>query len=236
MLGAESESPFRIVTKTASFQKSVLTDADADVLEQTFLDSLAKLRRTSVYGLLLHHCEDATAAGSEIIFERMQKLKARGQVQKIGISAYNPAQVDAVIERTAIDIVQVPFNVLDQRFKQSGCFSRLKRLGVEIHTRSAFLQGALLADPDSLPLNFSASRWRFARFRASSAEAGRSPLAAALHFVLSQEEINCCVVGVSAYAEFLEILEACDGSAPFADLTDLASDDEQLIDPRRWRR
>jgi len=234
VLSGENRTPFKIVTKTPGFRKAILTEKDADVLEQTFLDSLKKLHRPSVYGLLLHDCDDAKTPGSEIILERMKQLRSRGLVQKIGVSAYNPVQVDRVMERTSIDIVQVPFNVLDQRFQRSGCFSRLKNRGVEIHTRSAFLQGALLADPTSLPPHFAPHLWRFERFHAVSAAAGLTPLAAALGFVLNRQEVDCCVIGVSTCSELTEVLQAEARHACHIDFTEVSSEDEALINPSQW--
>ncbi len=234
-LDGQLGAAFRIVTKTPAFHKASLTSEDADSLERTFFESLKRLRRPGVYGLLLHHCEDAMAPGSEILFERMSMLRANGLVQKMGVSAYSPAQVDQVIERHAIDIVQAPFNLLDQRFRRSGCFARVKKRAIEVHTRSAFLQGSLLADPASLPSHFAPHLWRFEKFSASAAAVGMSRVAAALKFVLNQEEIDCCIVGVTTFAELQDVLQSLNADLPAAEFEDISSEDDQLVNPSRWR-
>src|SRR5450432_2751044 len=55
---------FRIVTKTPRFDDEPLTELHADRLESAAAESLTKLRRKRLYGLLIHHAPDALAAGS----------------------------------------------------------------------------------------------------------------------------------------------------------------------------
>jgi aryl-alcohol dehydrogenase-like predicted oxidoreductase len=228
-------TPFRIVTKTPKWGKDSIHPEDADRLEHSLLESLRKLRCSCIYGLLLHHCEDATAPGGELLFERMVSLRTQGLVGKIGVSAYSPKQVDAVIARHTIDLVQVPFNVIDQRFRTSGCFSRLKQRGIEIHTRSAFLQGSLLVDPKTLPPHFEKYLPLFRQFREVCAAQGLSPLSVALQFVLNQKEVDCCIFGVTTAAEFQQILQSVTLQAVNLDFEALPSDDETLVNPTHWK-
>ena len=64
---------------------------------------------------------------------------------------YDAADLALVMSRFTPDLVQLPFNALDDRLAVSGWLHRLKAVGVEIHARSAFLQGLLLMDPATLP-------------------------------------------------------------------------------------
>jgi aryl-alcohol dehydrogenase-like predicted oxidoreductase len=50
------------------------------------------------------------------------------------------------------DLVQVPYNYLDRRFEAD--FESLKKAGVEIHTRSVFLQGLFFMAPENIPSHF----------------------------------------------------------------------------------
>ena len=72
-------------------------------------------------------------------------------INKIRFSAYSPEQVDSLLSN--FDLIQVPFNIFDARLTRDGQISTLKNKNVEIHTRSAFLQGMLL-DFDNLPKHF----------------------------------------------------------------------------------
>ena len=43
-----------------------------------------------------------------------------------------------------IDVVQIPYNILDKRVIYSGWYRKLKKIGIEVHARSIFLQGLLV--------------------------------------------------------------------------------------------
>lgn len=80
----------------------------------------------------------------------MQQLKAQHLVKNIGVSVYEGKQIDGILERFDIDLIQLPLNVLDQRLLHSGHLAKLKNAGIEIHARSVFLQGLLLVSPAEL--------------------------------------------------------------------------------------
>ena len=82
-----------------------------------------------LYGLLLHHCDDLLAPGGERLWAAMAALKDRGLVAKIGVSVYTKRQIEAVLERFTIDLVQLPLNVLDQRLSREFLDS-IKRAGI----------------------------------------------------------------------------------------------------------
>ncbi len=126
---------FLIVTKTPKFPGRQITNRDAEILESTFLDSLRKLRQSQIYSLLIHDADSLLAPGSELLVDKLLELKRRGFVQKIGFSAYTPVQVKQILARFTVDIVQIPFSVLDQRMRLEGCLKQLKQSGIEIHAR-----------------------------------------------------------------------------------------------------
>ena len=51
------------------------------------------------------------------------------------------------------DVIQLPFNVFDNRFQVTGKLKKLKRLKVEIHARSIFLQGLFFKDVKNLSIS-----------------------------------------------------------------------------------
>ena len=229
------DARFRIVTKTHHFRKARITRDDADTLEGTFHESLRKLGRDSVYGLLLHNCDDALSPGGELLLERMSALQSRGLVRKTGVSAYTPEQVERVLEIAQISLVQVPFNVMDQRFQREGVFAHLKAKEVEIHTRSVFLQGSLLLSPDLLPANLAEYRSTFRAFENTARERDISPLHLALGFALAQDEIDQVIVGACSVSQLAEIVSvSAEGFSSLDDLRQLASNDERLINPSMW--
>jgi aryl-alcohol dehydrogenase-like predicted oxidoreductase len=230
------ESPFRIVTKTPSFRSAAIGDADVDGLEETLRRSLARLGRTSVHGLLVHHCDDLFAEGGRRLFSRMEDLKRQGLVEKIGISAYSPAQVDRAMDEFPLDLVQAPYSILDQRLSRGGQLERMARQGVEFHARSVFLQGLLLMEPAGLPGYFAPWQAQLLALRRAALTAGLSVLALALRFAVDQAWVAQVVCGVNHARQLTELLAACRQNVPLPALDGLAVGDPALIDPSRWPR
>lgn len=116
-------------------------------VKETFHQSLLNLGVKTLYGYLVHHF-DFFQDHSEI-FEHMRQLKDEGLIQKIGFSIYNPQQLQYLLDYSIqFDIIQFPYNIFDRQFEPF--MEKLTAMGVEIHTRSAFLQGLFFKDTESL--------------------------------------------------------------------------------------
>lgn len=227
---------FRIVTKTAVFDSGEVSQAHAERLRATFLESLDNLGRDRVYGLLVHHADDLLKPGGGRLIEAMQALQLEGLVDKIGVSVSGPRHIERVLDLFQPDIVQLPLSALDQRVLQTGHLAALKARGVEIHARSVFLQGLLLMPPQSVPLFFSPLRQVLDDFGSALQARGMTRLHGALAFVHQLEAVDYAVIGVQSSRELEQILDA------LGELTDeridfgpFAVGDEDMILPHRWK-
>lgn len=221
---------FRVVTKTPRFNAA----PDADQLERSLHASLERLRRDSVYGLLVHHADDLLGPGGELLMARMAALKAAGLVDKVGVSVYHASQIDALMARCDVDLVQLPFSLLDQRLLHSGHLARLKQRGVEIHARSIFLQGLLLMPPASLAPFFAPVRAHLQACRDRFDALNISPLEAALASVRAVGEIDIALCGVNDCAQLQAICGAADAAPTLEDAGSYALRDELFLNPARW--
>jgi aryl-alcohol dehydrogenase-like predicted oxidoreductase len=222
---------FTIVTKIPSLKDCADPYATAS---KHIANSLSHLKTDSIYGVMTHSVDDLLGVNGNEIWRAMSAAKQAGKVERIGASVYSPEQADAITRRYPIEIIQLPFNVFDQRALQTGLFDRLKHLGVEIHVRSVFLQGLLLSEIAQLPAALNVAAPLLASFRSQCSAMGCSPLTAALAFVRQQEAIDKIVVGVRNTEELAGILTAWQAEPILPDLSALASTDLQLIDPSNW--
>jgi len=239
-LALPPEHSFKIITKTPSFKTGRIEPVHAEELERVFRDSLARLRQSSVYGLLVHHAPDLTVEGSRCLLDLVEGFKSEGLVKKAGVSVYNSADLDAVLARWRPDIVQLPLNVLDQRMIASGHLERLKGLGIEVHVRSIFLQGILLEEPASLKPWFEPVREHLLRYRSYLAGRGLTPLQGALSLISSMEAVDYVLVGVLSTSQMKEIIAAIDrersrAQAEPLDLSPFACQNELMINPATWK-
>lgn len=195
--------------------------------------SLRRLRVNGLYGLLLHRPQQLLEQGGDDLYRALQRLKQNGLVNKIGVSIYDPSELDALFNRYQLDLVQAPLNLVDRRLIDSGWMKRLKEQGTELHVRSAFLQGLLLMNPGERPRKF--DRWAtlWAAYEDWLGQNQLTPTQACLRYSLSFPEISKVVVGVDSVKQFEEILRAAEGKTP--DVPDeLRCTDIDLINPARW--
>jgi len=215
--------PFRIVTKTINLSNGL------DAVRIRARQSAMQLKADT---LLVHAAGDLKGPDGDALWQALRALRDDGTFRRIGISTYVADDPVALAARFKPDVMQLPSSLLDQRLLTDGTLARLKDMGVEIHARSLFLQGLLFLD--RLPEKLRSAEAPLARLRARLQNAGTTPLAAALGFVLTRPEIDVGIVGVTSRAELDEILAAARMPLPDLDWADFALKDETVLMPSRW--
>jgi len=235
-IGATESVGFDIVTKLPP-----LPGAKTSVTQWVYSqveNSLTKLKRNSVYGVLLHNPADLLASNGDELLAALVSLKRDGLIKKFGVSIYAPTELDTLYSQIPSfrpDIVQTPLNVIDVSIASSGWLTRLFEMNVEIHIRSVFLQGLLLQQPNERSVGF--SRWSsvLAQFDSWSNAQQRSPLAACLGHVLSYPEVSKIIIGVTSANELKQIIAASSGNHVRAPQS-LQVTDVDLIQPMNWNK
>ncbi len=233
VLGKIGVQPWKVVTKLPAVPDGC-TDVTQWVQAQVE-GSLERMGIHSLHGLLLHRPGQLLEGiGAELI-AALQSLKANGLASKIGISVYGPAELDALYGRYTFDLVQAPLNILDRSLVDSGWAQRLKNDGVEVHTRSAFLQGLLLMPKEKRHAKF--ERWQdiWSVWDQWLAEIGLSPLQACLRFANPLDCIDRVIVGVDKLAQLEEIIAAAEGMLPSLPQFKTLQDN-RLVNPASWDR
>ncbi len=230
-LGEVGTQSFKLVTKLPA-----VPDACSDVsgwVQSQVAASLARLGVSAVYGLLLHRSEQLLGSNGKELYQALQELKDNGQVKKVGVSIYAPIELEAIAKLFRLDLVQAPFNLLDRRLLTTGWLQRLKGDGVEIHTRSAFLQGLLLMPQAAILPKFAPWSDLWKRWHKWLTDRDVAAVQACLAFPLAFPEIDRVVVGADSVNHLEQIIVAAN-SAPQVDLPNLQCEDENLINPVRW--
>ena len=230
-LGEIGIRDWQVVSKLPTIPESCsdITQWVADSVRE----SLDRLNVERLYGLLLHRPQLLLEQDGDRLYQALKQLKHGGLVKKIGVSVYEPAELDALCSRHQFDIVQAPFTILDRRLIDSGWLSRLAEQGTELHVRSVFLQGLLLMTPSDRPKTFNrwASLWSNLDNWLKHAEL--TPLQACLRYALSFSEINRVIIGVDSLNQLKEILQATVGPMPQVP-KELRTHDIDLLNPARW--
>lgn len=195
--------------------------------------SMTRLRVAQLYGVLLHRPAELLGHMGPALYAALQSIKFEGMTHKIGVSVYGPTELDALFNAYAFDLVQAPLHILDRSLVESGWAKRLHDKGIEVHTRSTFLQGLLLMPPSQRPAKF--NRWAdvWNEWDGWLAREGLTPLQACLRYVSNLSDIDRVVIGVDSANQLTQIVEATEG-----ELNDLpefnTSRDARLINPASW--
>jgi aryl-alcohol dehydrogenase-like predicted oxidoreductase len=224
VLGKVGVDNFKIVTKTASLKNGV-----NNVLKG-FYQSLESLNTKAIDGLLIHDIDELNSKDFNDLYKKIYALKLQGLVNKIGFSTYTPEQVDFLSENFDFDIIQLPFNVLDNRLTQGGQLKVLKNNGVEIHARSVFLQGVLL-DFDKLSDYFLAWKNEFDAYQVKVIKNKLTLLEYAINFVISVKEVDRVVVGVNSKQQLKGIIESI---KVHSNIEPFPINDINLLNPVLW--
>jgi aryl-alcohol dehydrogenase-like predicted oxidoreductase len=193
--------------------------------------SLSRLNCSSLEALLLHHPQDLIGPHGSELYAAINSLLSEKIIERFGVSIYAPNELDGIIGKFNIDVVQAPLNVFDRRI--IGVTDQLSALNIEVHVRSVFLQGVLIANPKDRPQRFQPWSEHFTRFDEWVHSTGMSAMACCLGFALQQPGVTKLVIGTTSKESLTEIMT----SIPNIHLevpADLQSSSEQLIDPRVW--
>lgn len=233
-LGAVGVEGWDVITKLPEMPAGA--SSPADWVASQVSASLARLGVGRLHGLLLHRPAQLIGAQGAALYRALEAERERGRVRAIGISVYGPDEMEALPRDMRFDIVQAPWNVLDQRMTRSGWAQRLQSQGCEFHARSVFLQGLLLMPAGARPAYF--SRWSglFEAWDRWLADNGLSPLQACLGHALAAPAISRIVVGVDSAAQLAQIITAASGAGAMPPLpAALATDDPALLNPALWK-
>jgi aryl-alcohol dehydrogenase-like predicted oxidoreductase len=229
IIGETSQNRFNIISKLPPLPLDV-SNVFEWVLAQVEA-SLSRLKCTSLDALLLHRPQDLTEAHGAELYAAINSLKVEKIIQCFGVSIYTPDELNGIIGTFDIDVVQAPLNVFDRRIL--GVIGQLSALNIEVHVRSVFLQGVLIAKPEDRPQRFNQWSEHFAMFDEWVNSSGMSAMACCLGFALQQPGVAKLVIGTTSATSLAEIMT----SIPNSHLevpAHLQSSIEQLIDPRVW--
>jgi aryl-alcohol dehydrogenase-like predicted oxidoreductase len=197
--------------------------------------SLQSLKTESIYGCLFHSY--LTFQKHPEYIEDFIKIKESGKVKKIGFSLYYPSEAEYIISNSIpCDIVQVPYNVFDQRF--AFVFSMLKSKNIEIHVRSVFLQGLFFIPLDKIDESFLSVKDNLAKLQNFANVLNFDVSTLCFGFVNQNKYIDKIVIGidsldnlVSNVNNFKKINET---KIDYSFLDELSVIDEKIILPFNW--
>ena len=221
----KSHTQFNIVSKYPRCNESV---------RSTFEKSICNLGVVSLYGYLVHHFDFYQEHPD--IFDEMTVLKNEGMIRKVGFSLYNVEQLQYLIDKGVdFDILQFPYNIFDRQFEPY--MPQLVDMEVEIHTRSAFLQGLFFKDTSTLPNKLKPMKEYLDALHKYCEENNLSIEGLALGYVMANKDVKGALIGVDNHSQLVSNLNVASVMLSEQDINfikNIEIREKELLNPVNW--
>jgi len=150
VLNSDIQHNFKVITKLSPLsncsENESLEVIEASVKESVF-ESCVRLNTNQLYCLMLHRAE-LLQKWDSIVWKILIDLWEKNYIQRLGVSVQTPEELDYALGFDEIEVIQMPFNIFDYRWKSSiSKIQSIKRKrNLTIHARSALLQGLLVSE------------------------------------------------------------------------------------------
>jgi aryl-alcohol dehydrogenase-like predicted oxidoreductase len=135
------------------------------------------------------------------------------------------------------DIIQVPYNILDRSFEYY--LPKLASIGVEIHTRSTYLQGLFQMEAKDVPIKLKTLEVYLNKVREIAKRNELSIGEICLGFVIKNPLINQVIIGIDKLTQLeenVEIFQTTDLSKEIMiELCSIEVEEKFLLNPVNWK-
>lgn len=126
-------SKFEIITKLSP-------DFNGNCIKPIVLKYIEILQVEQLHTLMFHSFKSFILNKAKLEVQ-LKDLKNKKIIKNIGVSVYTNDQMEQLLNEDIINVIQSPYNLLDNHSIRGSIFSKLKNTNKVIHTRSIFLQG-----------------------------------------------------------------------------------------------
>ncbi len=209
--------------------------SNAAALKSALFSSHEKLRTKKLYGYIAHNANNLIEIPQ--LWSTLSQLKEENRIQKIGYSVYTTDQLEKLLNIDLIpDLIQLPYSLLDRQFEKY--FIKLKKLGVEIHVRSIFLQGLYFMNPDSLPAKLKSFHESLVELNKICNDLQTNLGMLALNFVTNNQLVDRVLIGIDSKWQLIDNIELyknCNlNSKQIEKIRLIEVKDKELLNPVNW--
>ena len=226
------KNKFKIITKFCPTVKNL----PSNISERIF-NNLKIMNIDNLYCYMFHSFNDFI-----LFYKQFKKdlcsLKNNGFIENIGVSLYSNDEVESILKYDCVDIIQIPYNLLDNFSKRNDIINKAKHKGLQVHTRSVFLQGLFFIPLSKLRGNLSPLKTYLYeihnRIKANNLSIGEL----ALNYSLRNKNIDKVIVGVDSVEQLNKNLNWIkstinDDLFDFIDQMDII--ENNLLNPSFWK-
>ena len=220
---------FNIITKFSPIRK----DLSENIIERVN-DNLKTLDVKYLYSYMFHSFDDYKKYFLKFRHDLIE-LRNSNKIKKIGVSLNSNEEIIEVLRNSDIDLIQMPYNLLDNKSKREKVFLRAKENGVEIHTRSTFLQGLFFKDLNAIEGKIIKLKKYLLKLKGLVDKNEIHNLA--LNYVCSNANIDGVLLGVDNVSQLKKNI-SCINDNKFTDIIknidSINVNEEDLLNPANW--
>ena len=177
-------------------------------IEKSLAESLRALQTDYVDVFMLHQ-GSLNILESDEISSIYLSLKKEGKIRATGVSTYTPEETKKAIEVGVWDVIQIPFNLMDQR--QADCFLNAKEKSVGLVVRSVLMKGLLSNRGKDLHPALRDVEKHIECYEELLKSSGFNLPMLATKFALSFPEVSSILVGIDRMEYLDQSLKAANG-------------------------
>jgi aryl-alcohol dehydrogenase-like predicted oxidoreductase len=222
------QKKFKIITKLSSELAGLdIEDKVGGYLNQMHVEYI---------DVLMFHNFDSFFRNSKHL-DSLIDLKSSGVINNIGVSVYTNEQLEFLLDKALIDVVQFPFNLLDNNFFRGKIIDSLKERGKVVHTRSVFLQGLFFKKLTNQSEIVKKVYNELLALHHLLEILNCTMEELALSYCLSQKNIDNVVLGIDSLSQLKSNLSAstyCINDDVHHKIEQLRVSDKNLLNPSLW--
>ncbi len=207
------------------------------IIENSVQESLTALQTNYVDVYMLHQADERLLRDNNVqaIFA---ELRSSGLIKATGVSTYTNEQTRLAIDTGCWDVIQVPFNMMDQR--QFALFDKANSQGIGLIIRSVLLKGLLSDRGKNLHPALSQVENHIQKYDGLTQSLNVSLPALATQFALSFPQVSAILVGIDKMAYLEQSVQVANDSylqnPILQQVKDLAYPDPDFINLPLWDR
>ena len=201
--------------------------------------SLQNLSINSLFGILLHDSEALYKWKGEQS-DLVKKLKELSLIKNFGVSIYNDEEFNFALNNADIELIQIPFNLFDQRAITKDWLKKAKEKNKLIFIRSIYLQGLILMDIDKIPQHLNDAKKYVERIDSICYKLHISKNELALSFVDGIAKDSIILFGCDSLGQAKENIEnynnliELDQDSLDEIVNNLSNINENIYNPSKW--
>lgn len=196
-------------------------------------ESLSRLHTDYLDGYLFH---SSRYVFNDEMLEAIYVIKQQGKVKHCGVSVYYPDEAQKCLQSPFVDFMQLPFSIFDQRMAKAGVLNAQSK--VDIHSRSAFIQGLILMNSDEVPPFLEKAKPILTKIDVLCSKYQVDRIALAIQFVKQFTGISHLVFGVDNMEQLKQDIDLFNAPFPKEILQDISKEFENIetdiIMPSLW--